>query len=82
MNYKKELPRYRCLNTVWALKIKFINPQNNNILVEEEGYEPIEVDRTYFAVHQPHVGGYLIIDKYGVKSFQSSDDFEEQYAPL
>lgn len=82
MNEQKELPRYKCLKTVWALKIKFINPQNNSMIVEEEGYAPIQVDKAYFAKHQPHVGGYFVVYKDGYQSFSPADAFEEGYAKI
>lgn len=82
MNDVKDLPRYKNINTIQALTIKFINPTNGNIIVEEEGFEPIQMNKSYFSQHQPHVGGYFTINKHGDKGFLSSDDFEENYAKI
>lgn len=78
MPEEKELPRYKCLKTVWALTIKFINPVTN-ILIFEEDYPPLDVGETYIKQHKPYVGGYFVVYEDGYRSFSPAEPFENGY---
>lgn len=80
MTTQAQLPRYKSLKTLYALKIKFINPINDNIVFEMNNFSPIKVNKQYLTEHQPHVGGYFIIGEDGSQSFSPADEFEDSYA--
>lgn len=92
MPAEREPPRYRSYKTVWALKIKNIEPLTTEasatdtdkaagamIQSEEDGYAPFYVDGVYMAKHQPKVGGYYVVYSDGYKSWSPADAFEEGY---
>ena len=78
----KEMPKYLCSKQVWALKIKRVDINHNGkalLLIEDDGYEPIEVSKEYVNKHQPESGGYYVIYVGGYKSFSPGDAFDAGY---
>lgn len=80
MSSVTELPRYKSLKTIWALKIRFINPGNDNIVFVDDKFIPMKLSKEYFSEHQPHVGGYFVIHEDGKQGFMSADDMEDNFA--
>lgn len=78
MPEQKELPRYKCLKTVWALTIKFVNPVTNTLIFEED-YPPLDVGENYMKKHKPYVGGYFVVYEDGYHSFSPAEPFENGY---
>ena len=79
MTDQKELPRYKCLKTVWALKIRFVNPVEHILMFEEKDYAPIDVDEAYFKKHTPYIGGYFVVYEDGYQSFSPPEVFDSGY---
>ena len=90
-----EMPKYKCIKTVWALKIKKIEldsdiakkenrPTDCSAIItpEELGYAPFRVSAEYFQKHQPVAGGYYVVYEDGYKSFSPADAFEKGYVSL
>ena len=87
-----EMPKYKCIKDVWALKIKSIvfdsdlasqtgreTDGSATITPEEEYYAPFKVDSSYVRKHNPVAGGYYVVYKDGYKSFSPASAFEEGY---
>ena len=87
-----EMPKYKCIKDVWALKIKSIvfdsdlasqtgreTDGSATITPEEEYYAPFKVDSSYVRKHNPIAGGYYVMYKDGYKSFSPATAFEEGY---
>ena len=87
-----EMPKYKCIKDVWALKIKSIvfdsdlasqtgreTDGSATITLEEEYYAPFKVDSSYVRKHNPVAGGYYVVYKDGYKSFSPATAFEEGY---
>lgn len=81
---EREMPRYKCHKEVWALKIKFIEPVMNGLLItpEESGYAPFTVNMEYVNKHNPKVGGYYIVYDDGYNSWSPAKAFEDGYSRL
>lgn len=91
-----QMPKYKCIKEVWALKIESIEfdsdiarKQDNRetdgsavITPEDTRYAPFRVDRDYVTKHNPIAGGYYVVYKGGYKSFSPADAFEEGYILL
>lgn len=80
----RKLPRYKSHKTVWALKIKDlteISSEEGDVMItpEEEGYNPIVVDKAYMDKHKPSVGGYYVLYEGGYESFSPAKVFERGY---
>lgn len=79
----QELPKYKSHKTVWALKIKDLTEISSDgyvmITPEEEGYNPIVVDKEYMDKHKPSVGGYYVLYEEGYESFSPAKAFERGY---
>jgi hypothetical protein len=79
----QELPKYKSHKTVWALKIKDLTEISSDgyvmITPEEEGYNPIVVDKEYMDKHKPSVGGYYVLYEGGYESFSPAKAFERGY---
>lgn len=79
-----EMPKYISHKTVWALKIKEVQPVNADetgayLDVEEDGYARIRVDADFMSKHSPEAGGYYVVYKDGYKSFSPAEAFEGGY---
>lgn len=87
-----EMPKYKCIKDVWALKIKSIifdsdladqsgreTDGSAIITPEEDGYGDFKVDYSYIRKHNPVAGGYYVVYKDGYKSFSPAQAFEEGY---
>ena len=77
-----EMPKYLCSKTVWALKIKRVDINHQGkalLLIEDEGFSPVEVSKEYVDKHQPVEGGYYVVYVGGYKSFSPADAFEAGY---
>lgn len=86
-----EMPRYRCHEEVWALKIAKLEPdgalsrgagRSCLLIPEEAGYAPFRVDEAYCRKHSPRAGGYYVVYKDGYKSFSPADAFEDGYTRI
>jgi hypothetical protein len=77
-----QIPKYKCIKEVCALKIKSIifNPDGTAVFVPENvRYAPIELDAEYVRKHNPVEGGYYVVYKDGYKSFSPAHAFEDGY---
>jgi len=76
-----EMPRYKCHKEVWALKIKAIveAAKNPQLVFEESGYAPLNVDFEWYYKHKPEVGGYYVVYADGYKSYSPAKTFENGY---
>jgi hypothetical protein len=84
-----EMPKYKSHKIVWALKIKSIHRDYDDLVAskendgsaiitpEEEGYKPFRVDSDYLKKHEPLNGGYYVVYEDGYKSFSPADVFEK-----
>jgi hypothetical protein len=82
MTEQKEMPKYLCSKTVWALKIKRVDINNKGsglLLIEDKGFSPIAVSKEYVDKHQPESGGYYVVYSDGYKSFSPASAFEAGY---
>jgi hypothetical protein len=85
----REMPKYKSHKEVWALKIKSIHRDYDDLVAskendgsgiitpEDEGYEPFRVDKDYLQKHDPVNGGYFVVYEDGYKSFSPADAFEK-----
>ena len=87
-----EMPRYKCIKDVWALKIKSIvfdsdlaaqsgreTDGSATFTPEDDCYAPIKLSAEYVHKHKPVEGGYYVVYKDGYKSFSPASAFEEGY---
>ena len=87
-----EMPKYKCIKDVWALKIKSIvfdsdlaaqsgreTDGSATFTPEDECFAPIKLSAEYVHKHKPVVGGYYVVYKDGYKSFSPASAFEEGY---
>ena len=77
-----QMPKYLCSKKVWALKIKRVDIDTQGkalLLIEDEGFAPVEVSKEYVDKHQPVEGGYYVVYVGGYKSFSPADAFDEGY---
>jgi len=74
---EREMPKYECHKTVWALKIKDVNGQI--ITPADEGYGSFEVPAEVFLRFTPSPGDYFVVYADGYKSFSPAKAFEEGY---
>ena len=87
-----EMPKYKCIKDVWALKIKSIvfdsdlasetGRETNGTAIftpEDNRYAPIELSAEFVHKHKPVEGGYYVVYKDGYKSFSPASAFEEGY---
>ena len=82
-----QMPKYRSHKTVWAMKIKAIEPQSEDgtVVVCEtpEGEESrILVTPEYQRKHNPYIGGYYVQYEDGYESFSPAKVFEEGYTRI
>ena len=85
-----EMPKYKCIKEVHALKIKDISlghTYNSGLEYAvltpvEAGFGLIEVPKAYIEKHKPEVGGYYVVYKDGYKSFSPEKAFEEGYIKI
>lgn len=81
---EREMPRYVCHKTVWALKIKTVVPQTEGdglLTPDDSRYAPFMVPAEYMSKHKPVAGGYYVVYKDGYKSFSPAQAFEDGYTP-
>ncbi len=87
-----EMPKYKCIKDVWALKIKSIVFNSNlasqtgcetdgsaTFTPEDDRYAPIKLSAEFVHKHKPVEGGYYVVYKDGYKSFSPASAFEEGY---
>ncbi len=89
----REMPKYRSVRDVWALKIKEVirhpndpeseEPPGATIVPADEGFAPFEVDHLFRSTQNPTPGGYYVVRKdEGLKLFVPGDYFEANYKRL
>ena len=91
-NVVMEMPKYKCIKDVWALKIKSIvfdsdlasetGRETNGTATftpEDDRYAPIKLSSEFVHKHKPVEGGYYVVYKDGYKSFSPASAFEEGY---
>lgn len=94
-NAQREMPKYECHKTVWALKIASMDLDLALAIAEDrettggvwltpadEGYGKVHVDAEYVNKHRPHVGGYYVVYADGYKSFSPAAAFEQGYTRI
>lgn len=87
-----EMPKYKCIKDVWALKIKSIvfdsdlasqetreTDGSATFTPEDDHYSPIKLSAEFVRKHKPVEGGYYVVYKDGYKSFSPESVFEEGY---
>jgi len=87
-----EMPKYKCIKDVLALKIKSIvfdsdlanetGRETNGTATftpEDDRYAPIALSAEFVHKHKPVAGGYFVVYKDGYKSFSPASAFEEGY---
>mgnify|MGYP003590464618 FL=1 len=87
-----EMPKYKCIKDVWALKIKSIvfdsdlasqigreTDGSATFTPEDDRYAPIKLSAEFVYKHKPVEGGYYVVYKDGYKSFSPASAFEEGY---
>lgn len=82
MNASREMPKYLCTKEVWALKILRVDVNHEGkalLLIEDDGFAPIEVPKEYVDKHDPQKGGYYVVYEDGYKSFSPAEPFEAGY---
>jgi len=89
MSASREMPRYKCVKEVWALKIAEIKQDGEGenretdgsamITPADEGFAPFKVSAAYMNKHKPQVGGYYVRYKDGYESWSPAEAFEEGY---
>jgi len=85
MTASREMPKYECHKTVWALKIAgIVGDQHGGVYFQpaEDGYDKVPMSPEYVAKHKPEVGGYYVVYEDGYKSFSPASAFESGYTPL
>lgn len=89
----RDLPRYQCIKTVSALRIKAVipNPRGYELHFEDERYAPHEVASWWVARQtisgvrelpeesQRLIGGYLVVYEDGDQSWSPAAAFEAGY---
>lgn len=78
----REMPKYVCHKTVWALKICGITTELDGTATlhpSDGAFGPIHVPAEYVVKHSPRVGGYYVQYEDGYKSFSPAKAFEEGY---
>ncbi len=91
-NVVMEMPKYKCIKDVWALKIKSIvfdsdlaaqsgreTDGSATFTPEDDCYAPIRLSAEFVRKHKPVEGGYYVIYKDGYQSFSPAVAFEEGY---
>jgi hypothetical protein len=78
-----EMPRYRSIKTVWALKIHMLEPGEHGALITpaEHGYAPFWMEAAWVNKHQPKQGGYVVQYEDGYRSFSPAEAFEKGNIP-
>lgn len=83
---QREMPRYRCFKTVWALKIRAVEVWNGDSVllhIEDAGYDSVTVSTEWFNKNQPVKGGYFVAyPDDGYTSFSPQEAFERGYVPM
>lgn len=87
-----EMPKYKCIKDVWALKIKSIvfdsdlasqtgreTDGSATFTPEDDRFAPIKLSAEFVHKHKPVEGGYYVVYKDGYKSFSPASAFEEGY---
>lgn len=76
-----ELPHYRSVKHVWALKISHIVPTPRGWILgfEDQRYAPHEVTEVWRRTHNPEVGGYYVHHEDGRRTFMGADEFEGEF---
>lgn len=90
-----ELPRYRCHELVWALKIAtidgpFVRPGTSDgatrtvgiIHPDDAGYAPFDVDWQTLVDRKAEAGGYWVTYQDGYCSYSPAQAFEEGYTRI
>ena len=87
-----EMPKYKCIKDVWALKIKSIvfdsdlaaqsgreTDGSATFTPKDDCYAPIRLSAEFVHKHKPVEGGYYVVYKDGYQSFSPAVAFEEGY---
>ena len=87
-----EMPKYKCIKDVLALKIKSIvfdsdlaaqsgreTDGSATFTPEDDRFAPIKLSAEFVHKHKPVKGGYYVVYKDGYKSFSPAVAFEEGY---
>ncbi len=86
---QREMPRYKCLNVVHALKISHIKHRYQDkqymgatLRFEGEGFDSIDTPPSFGLGHDLHVGGYYVVYWPGYKTYLPAEDFKEGYTRI
>lgn len=82
-----EMPRYRCIEAVWALQIKavvqapieHVHAGGSWLVHPVEAFAPIEVDHDFVLKHDPQPGGYIVFHAGGGRSYRPAAEFSACY---
>ena len=78
----RELPKYRCIKEVNALKIAKVEREADGgatLRFNLARYAPIKTSPAYVAKHDPQAGGYFVVYRDGYQSRSPADAFESGY---
>lgn len=87
----KELPKYKCHKTVWALKIASLElvesgpggTESRYLMgFHDAGYGPIEVDGDWVFKRGAKAEGYYVVYANGHTSWSPADAFEDGYTRI
>ena len=76
-----KLPKYECRRTVWAAKIKRLNPlAYGNVAMQLECWsDPVFLTPEFVAEDKPSVGGYYATDDGIIYYFVPAREFEDTF---
>lgn len=81
----KEMPRYICHKTVWAIQIAGVEMQTDGtarIHPSDIGYSSFRLTSDEVRRFKPQAGGYLVTYDDGYKSYSPQAAFEAGYTKL
>jgi hypothetical protein len=80
---KTKYPRYRPHQTVEGSEILQIERIGTGArLTVRDSDETIEVDSFFLVKHTPEVGGFVVVEADGYRSYLSAERFHEHYTPV
>ena len=86
MSESMEIPKYRSIKLVRALKIAgvraFWSQSGGLIVPEDENFAPFTVSAEYMEKHKPKAGGYYVVYKDGYKSWSPAEAFESGHVKV
>lgn len=81
------MPKWECHKTVWALRIRDVDPVTDggaflHFYAPDDGWPqppPLKVEAAYVIKHNPQAQGYFIVYEDGYQSWSPAEAFEAGY---